>query len=289
VRILLTGRNGQVGWELERALVSIGEVVAFDRQTLDLANPEQVTACVRKTRPDVIVNAAAYTAVDTAESEPDTAMAINGTAPGILADEAKRLGSLLVHYSTDYVFDGSKDRPYTEQDPPNPINVYGKTKLAGERAIQDSGCRHVILRTAWVYADRGKNFLLSILRLAKEKPELRVVDDQHGAPTWARDIAGASVKILEQPIQPDGVYHLTAAGDTTWCGFARAIIKARGLETSVVPIASSEYPVAAVRPMNSLLSNVKLNDTFGFCLPDWSTGLHQSLALPTRETSCDRQ
>jgi dTDP-4-dehydrorhamnose reductase len=258
--------------------VSIGEVVAFDRQTLDLANPEQVTACVRKTRPDVIVNAAAYTAVDAAESESDTAMAINGTAPGILAEEAKRLGSLLVHYSTDYVFDGSKDRPYTEQDPPNPINVYGKTKLAGERAVQDSGCRHVILRTAWVYADRGKNFLLSILRLAKEKPELRVVDDQYGAPTWARDIAGASVRILEQPIQPDGVYHLTAAGDTTWCGFARAIIKVQGLQTRVVPIASSEYPFAAARPTNSLLFNTKLSDTFGFSLAEWSAGLNQCLA-----------
>lgn len=282
MRFLLTGRNGQVGWELERALASLGEVIACDRQALDLAKPEQIVARVRETRPDVIVNAAAYTAVDLAEQEPGQAMAINGTAPGILAEEARRLGSLLVHYSTDYVFNGKKDSPYTEEDLPDPISVYGKTKLTGERAIRESGCRHLILRTAWVYSDRGKNFLLTILRLAKEKPELRVVDDQHGAPTWARDIAAASVKILQHQTQPDGIFHLTAAGDTTWCRFAKAIISASGLQTPVVPIASSEYPVAAARPANSLLSNAKLRDTFGFSLGEWSAGLNQCLAAPSQ-------
>ena len=285
MKFLLTGRNGQVGWELERSLASVGEVIACDRQALDLAKPEQIVARVRDTRPDVIVNAAAYTAVDLAEKEPEAAMAINGTAPGILAEEAKRLGSLLVHYSTDYVFDGTKASPYTEDDLPEPISIYGKTKLAGERAIQECGGRHLILRTAWVYSHRGKNFLLTILRLAQEKPELQVVDDQHGSPTWAREIAAASARILGHPAQPDGVYHLTAAGDTTWCGFARAIIDARGLHTPVVPISSSEYPAAAARPTNSLLSNAKLRDTFGFNLPEWSAGLNQCLASPSQASS----
>jgi len=284
MKILLTGRHGQVGWDLERAIASVGDVIAFDRHTLDLAKPEQIVARVREVKPQVIVNAAAYTGVDAAEKEPEIAMAINGVAPGILAEEAKRLGALLVHYSTDYVFDGIKSSPYMEQDVPNPINVYGKTKLAGETAVQESGCRHIILRTAWVYSYRGKNFLRTILRLAKEKPELRVVDDQHGAPTWAHEIAGVSAKILENPAQPDGVYHLTASGDTTWCGFARAIIELRALQTAVLPIESSEYPAVAARPANSLLSNSKLHDTFGLALPHWSTGLRQCLAALSSES-----
>jgi dTDP-4-dehydrorhamnose reductase len=285
MRILLIGRNGQIGWELERNLVPLGEIVACSRKELDLVEPEQIVAPVREVKPDVIVNAAAYTAVDAAENDVDVAMAVNGSAPGVLAQEAKRLGALLVHYSTDYVFDGTKIDPYTEDDAPNPINVYGKTKLAGERAIQESGCRHLILRTSWVYSDRATNFLLTILRLMREEQELRIVDDQHGAPTWARDIAGASVKILKHPTEPHGIYHLTAAGDMTWCGFARAIIEARGMHTPVVPIASSDYALAAVRPTNSLLSNAKLRDTFGFCLPEWSAGLNQCLTSPSRAIS----
>jgi len=290
VRILLTGRNGQIGWELERALAPIGDVIALDRQMLDLAKPDELITRIREIKPDVIVNAAAYTAVDTAEKELDLAMAINGIAPGILAREAKRLGALLVHYSTDYVFDGSKESPYTEQDAPNPINVYGKTKLAGERAVKESGCRYLILRTAWVYSDRGRNFLLTILRLAKEKPELRVVGDQHGAPTWARDIANASLRILSSADRPDGIYHLTAAGDTTWCVFASHIFKVQGMQTQVVPIISSEYLVAAARPANSLLSNAKLHDAFGVRLPAWHDGLKRCLATfgSEAETVCDR-
>jgi dTDP-4-dehydrorhamnose reductase len=288
MRILLTGRNGQVGWELERAFASFGDVVAFDRQNLDLANPDQIVSRVRDTRPDVILNAAAYTAVDQAEQEPELAMAINGSAPGILADQAKRLGALLVHYSTDYVFDGKKASPYTEDDTPNPINIYGKSKLAGERAVRESGCRHLIFRTAWVYSDRGRNFLLSILRLAKEKPELRVVDDQHGAPTWARDIARASLKILEDASQPEGTYHLTAAGDTTWCGFATNIVARRGFLARVVPIKSSEYPMPAARPANSLLSGARLHRVFGFSLREWRMGLDECLATFAGATSDPR-
>jgi len=183
VKIFLTGCNGQVGWELNRSLSALGEVLAFDRHGLDLENPDELVSRVREARPDLIVNAAAYTAVDAAEKGPERAMAVNGTAPGILAEEAGRLGALLVHYSTGYVFDGSKRSPYTEDDAPNPANVYGKTKLAGEEAIRSSGCRHLVLRTAWVYSDRGRNFLVTMLRLARDKPELRVVNDQTGAPT----------------------------------------------------------------------------------------------------------
>jgi dTDP-4-dehydrorhamnose reductase len=199
VKILLTGPTGQVGWELAPQLSRLGEVIAPDRQALDLADADAIGALVRELRPDVIVNAAAYTAVDRAESEPDLALAINGTAPGVLADEAKRLGALLVHYSTDYVFDGAKVEPYTEDDTPNPLSVYGRSKLDGERAIQASGCRHLILRTSWVYATRGRNFLLTMLRLGAERPELRVVGDQRGAPTWARDIAGRDRAAARQP------------------------------------------------------------------------------------------
>ena len=194
MRILLTGRTGQVGWELERRLLPLGQLVAFDRVSLDLASPDQIVARVREVRPDLIVNAAAYTAVDRAETEPRLAAQVNATAPRILAEEASRLGAALIHYSTDYVFDGTKSTPYIESDSPNPLNAYGKSKLEGERSIQASGCRHLILRTSWVYGLRGTNFLVTILRLARERPELRVVDDQIGAPTWCRDVAGATAE-----------------------------------------------------------------------------------------------
>ena len=287
MKFLLTGRNGQVGWELERSLASVGEVIAFDRQTLDLEKPDQIVACVRETRPDVIVNAAAYTAVDLAEKESDRAMAINGTAPGILAGEAKRLGSLLVHYSTDYVFDGEKGSPYTEEDLPNPISVYGKTKLAGERSVQASGCRHLMLRTSWVYSARGHNFLLTMLRLAKERPELRVVEDQRGSPSWAGQIAVATARVLQDADVSEGTFHLSAASETTWFGFAGAILERSGLRTPVLPISSSDYPMAATRPAYSVLDNTKFSDTFGFPLPDWSVGLDQCLASLREQAFCD--
>ena len=280
MKILLAGRNGQVGWELEPRLARLGELVALDRSGLDLGDPGAVRSRVRELRPDVIVNAAAYTAVDRAESEPGLAFAINAAAPGVLADEAKRLGALLVHYSTDYVFDGTKAAPYTESDEPNPLSVYGRSKLAGERAIRASGCRYLILRTSWVYAGRGRNFLLTMLRLGAERPELRVVDDQHGAPTWARDIAEATVTLLERSVE--GLFHLTAAGETTWHGFAGAIMRLAGLTPVVRAIRSDEYPVAARRPANSVLDNAQVRAAGGVVMPAWEESLGRCLAEARR-------
>ena len=299
MKILLTGKNGQVGWELERSLQPLGQVIAFDRTGLDLANPDSIRAAIREIKPDLIVNAAAYTAVDKAESEPELAMAINGIAPGVMAEEAKRLGAAIVHYSTDYVFDGTKTEPYTEDDVPNPINVYGKTKLAGEQAIQAVGVPHLIFRTSWVYGVRGKNFMRTILRLAKERDELRIVDDQLGAPTWCRMIAETTAQALAQ--HPSlrahsslfrggelaGVYHLTAGGQATWYRFAKAILENAasripadfGLDRrshvlpQLTPITTDEYPLPAKRPVNSLLSNRRLNTQFGLTLQDWSMSL----------------
>ena len=277
-RILLTGRNGQVGWELERTLAPLAEIIAHDRAGLDLADLDRIRTVVRETRPDIIVNAAAYTAVDKAESEPDLAMAINGTAPGVLAEETKRLGALLVHYSTDYVFDGTKPAPYTEEDTPNPINAYGRSKLAGELAIQAVGGRHLILRTSWVYSLRGHNFLNTILRLAAERDELRIVDDQIGAPTWSHAIAEATGRLLALPQPPEGLYHLSASGETSWHGFAKAIVATRGLATAVVPIPASDYPLPARRPANSRLDNCRLRKATGVALGDWQAQLALCLA-----------
>ena len=247
MRILLSGRNGQVGRELERSLAPLGEVIATDRAMLDLADAEAIRRMVRETKPGVVVNAAAYTAVDRAESEPEAAMRINGTAPGVFAEEAGRLGALLVHYSTDYVFDGTKATPYVEEDPTHPLNVYGRSKLEGERAIHASGCRHVVLRTSWIYSARGSNFLRAILRRAREQSELRVVNDQIGAPTSAAAIARATALILGRT-GPEGVFHASASGQTSWHGFAEAIVKSAGLPTRVVGIRSQDYPSAARRP-----------------------------------------
>ena len=277
MKILLTGPTGQVGWELAPRLGALGEVVALDRPALDLADGDAaIRARVRELRPDVIVNAAAYTAVDRAESEPELASAINGVAPGVLAEEAKRIDALLIHYSTDYVFDGAKAGPYTEEDAPNPLSVYGRTKLEGERAIQASGCRHLILRTSWVYASRGHNFLLTMLRLGAERPELRVVDDQRGAPTWARDIADATVKLLAAP--PTGLFHLTAAGETTWHGFTTEIFRRTALTPVVKPIHAAAYPTAARRPANSVLDTAKLRRATGIAIPPWTDRLAACLA-----------
>jgi dTDP-4-dehydrorhamnose reductase len=289
MKILLTGTNGQVGWELQRTLAPLGQVVAVDRRMLDLGNPDSIRAVIRAVKPDLIVNPAAYTAVDKAESEPELAMAVNGIAPGIMAEEAKKLGAAMIHYSTDYVFDGSKTSPYTEEDIPNPINVYGKTKLAGEQAIQAVGVPHLILRTSWVYGMRGKNFLLTILRLAKEREELKIVDDQIGAPTWSRMIAEATAQILAQGVLPltphasllaqySGIYNLTAAGRTSWCGFAQAIVENAQAGTRVMPIPTADYPLPAPRPLFSLLASDKLTETFGMKLPSWDDSLALCMA-----------
>lgn len=279
MRILLTGRNGQVGWELAGALTPIGEVVALDRASLDLGDADAIRRVMREVRPEVLVNAAAYTAVDRAEAEPEVASRVNAVAPGILAEEARGRGTLLIHYSTDYVFDGEKDAPYTEEDPPNPLSTYGRSKLAGEVAIQASGCRHVILRTSWVYSSRGGNFLRTILRLARERPELQVVDDQFGAPTAAIAIARATAAILRNP-SSEGLFHMSAGGSTSWHGFAQTILAHESPSTRLVPIPSKDYPSAARRPRNSLLDNSRLQQSFGIVLADWRTQLREVLAQP---------
>lgn len=293
MRILLTGANGQIGWELRRTLATLGELRAMDRRAMDLTDPESVRRGIRESGPQVIVNAAAYTAVDRAESEPELAAAVNAEAPALMASEAARIGALLVHYSTDYVFDGTKEGAYDEEDQPNPLNVYGRTKLAGEAAIREAGIPHLIFRTSWVYSGRGRNFMLTILRLARERDELRIVDDQIGAPTWSRMVAEATAQILAR-LKPfdgalkdlagcGGLYHLSAAGRTSWCGFANAIldqVRAAGIEDAVdfrarriVPIPTHEYPTPARRPKNSVLSNDKLLRAFGIALPDWACSL----------------
>ena len=280
MKILLTGASGQVGYELERSLQALGEVVAVDRARMDLSDLDQVRDVVRQVRPGLIVNPAAYTAVDKAESEPELAHRINALAPGVMAAEARVLGAAMVHYSTDYVFDGSKQGAYAETDPTNPINVYGHSKLAGEQAIAAAGIDHLILRTSWVYGMRGKNFLLTMLRLARERDSLRVVADQHGAPTWSRTIADTTAAILAQARSGGaqwwennrGIYHLSGQGRTTWHGFTEAIIAQAGLGCRVAPITSAEYPVPAARPANSLMSSQKLMENL--CnLPQWDAAL----------------
>ena len=281
MKILLTGKDGMVGWELARALPALGEVAAFSRAELDLANPDQIVDRVRAVKPDVIVNAAAYTAVDKAETDQQQSMLVNAAGPGFLAAEAQARGALLVHYSTDYVFDGTKTNPYVETDPTNPLSVYGRSKLAGEQAIQAVGGRHLIFRTSWVYANRGRNFLLTMLKLGREKPVLRVVDDQRGAPTWAHDIAAATVAVLKHRNPESGVYHMTAGGETTWCGFAREIFRLAGIQTPVEAITTAEYPTPARRPGNSVLANGQLASAFNVRLPVWRESLERCLAERT--------
>jgi len=288
VRILLTGANGQVGSELRRSLAPLGEVVAFDRAGLDLAQPDVVIARVRDVAPQAIVNAGAYTAVDKAESEPEAASAINAKAPRVLAEEARRLGAILVHYSTDYVFDGEKASPYTEADTPDPLSVYGRSKLEGERAVIASGCRHLTLRTSWVYGTRGRNFLLTMLRFAGEGRALRVVDDQIGAPTWCREIADATAALLARPDPAapgaDGLYHLSADGFTSWFGFARAIFDSPELvrlgiaRPTLEAIPTSEYPTPARRPRNSRLDCSRLESRAGLRLAPWDEALGGAMA-----------
>ena len=299
IRALVTGCRGQVGAELVRSLEGRADVVARDRAALDLADPGAIIRCVREERPRLILNAGAYTAVDKAESELEAARAVNAHGPGVLAEEAKRSGALLVHFSTDYVFDGTKKTPYCETDSTNPVNAYGLTKLEGEAAIAASRCDHLVLRTSWVYGPRGKNFLLTMLRLAATQSEIRVVDDQHGAPTSSRQIARAVVDLVmgadcERPIvegdlgrlrAASGLYHASAAGATTWFEFARAIFAEHAHRPGraftvprVVAISTREYPTPARRPANSVLSCAKLAEAFGVRLADWREGLRETIS-----------
>jgi dTDP-4-dehydrorhamnose reductase len=273
---------------LKRSLACLGEVAACDRSQLDLARVDSLRAAVREIAPTVIVNAAAYTAVDKAESEPAVADAINGVAPGILAEEAKRLGARLIHYSTDYVFDGSKATPYTEEDSPAPLSAYGRSKLAGEQAIAAAGVRHLIFRTSWVFGLHGANFVKTMLRLGRRScetgDELRVVGDQIGAPTWTRHLADITALILARKEHPDGLYHLAAAGDTSWHGYAEAIFaeaQRSGLmekSPAVRRITSADYPLPAQRPANSRLDCAKFRGDFKLALPDWRIGLADCIA-----------
>jgi dTDP-4-dehydrorhamnose reductase len=283
-KILIFGRVGQVGWELRHKLACLGQVSSVDFPEIDFSKPDTIRDAVRAVEPTVIVNAAAYTAVDKAEAAPEPAWAINATGPGVIAEEAKRLGALMVHYSTDYVYDGSKQGPWVETDKPNPLNVYGETKLAGDEAIAAVGGDYLILRTSWVYGARGGNFLLTMLRLAKERPELRIVDDQTGSPTTSECIAQATADILSQLIGPggerggglagrSGVYHLTSSGATTWFGFAKEFLSKQAACPKLTPIPASEYPVPAKRPVNSVLSCDRIAETFGVRMPSWELAL----------------
>lgn len=285
MRILISGRSGQVSRELQHRLAPLGELLVLGRDRLDLAQPERIRQQVRSLRPDLIINAAAYTAVDEAESEQQTAFAINAVAPGIFAEEALALDIPLIHYSTDYVFDGSKVGPYSEEDTPNPLSVYGRSKLAGERAITAVSGKHLILRTSWVYSTHGRNFLLTMQRLLQEKSELCVVDDQIGAPTWAGTVANSTGSLIGRWQSGNavkwGTYHLTAQGETSWFGFAQAIGEALRREgktcAKLIPIAASEYPTAATRPLNSRLDCSRLMRDWGVCQPDWQSALRECL------------
>ncbi len=291
MKILLLGKNGQVGWELQRALAPLGELVALDREGADglcgdLSRPDDLARTVRNLAPDIIVNAAAYTAVDKAEGDADQARRINAEAVGALAAEAASLDALLVHYSTDYVFDGSGSTPWREGDAPAPLSVYGRTKLEGEQAIVASGCRHLIFRTSWVYAARGHNFARTMLRLAAERERLTVIDDQHGAPTGAELIADVTAHALRATLpRPElgGLYHLAASGETTWHGYATYVIEqarllGRGLTVQeIAPIPTSAYPTPATRPLNSRLDTSRLTAAFDLTLPHWSVGVARML------------
>jgi len=293
MKILLLGKNGQVGWELQRSLAPLGDIVALDFDSTgplraDFAAPETLAATVRAVAPQLIVNAAAHTAVDKAEAEPDLALAINATAPGIIAREARALGAWLVHYSTDYVFDGSGSAPWTEDAPIGPLNVYGRTKLEGEMAIRASGCRHLILRTSWVYATRGSNFARTMLRLAAERGALDVIDDQIGAPTGAdllADITAHAARMAMARPELGGTYHAAASGETSWCGYARHVVgfareagqALKATPETVRPVPTSVYPTPAKRPHNSRLDTTKLRATFDLTLPSWQSGVERML------------
>ena len=287
--ILLTGKTGQVGWELQHTLAPLGILIALGRDKMDHANPDSIRSAIRDTKPDVIVNAAGYTTVDKAEGEGELVTRVNAVAPGIIAEEAKRISAVLVHYSTDYVYDGEQKRPYTEDDAPNPVNTYGKSKLAGERAIQAVGGAHLILRTSWVYSARSSNFVLDILRLAREKPVLSVVSDQFGSPSWARALAESTADLLRKQHLMQGrggVYHLSATGQASRCEFARAIIRIMKEYTGtkdgwaeIIPITTAQYPpLPASRPLNPVTDKSRIKRVFGIEMPDWESQLRSFLA-----------
>jgi dTDP-4-dehydrorhamnose reductase len=286
-RILLIGRIGQVGWELRRTLAPLAQVACVDIPEIDLTSGDSIRRWVAEARPNIVINAAAYTAVDKAESEPDKAMKINGVAPGILAEAAKKSGALLVHYSTDYIFDGAKTNPYVETDSPNPLGAYGRSKLAGDEAVRAIGGAHLIFRLCWVYGARGQNFMLTIMRLAREREKLRVVADQMGCPTWSRMIAETTALALRQAVAArdwiafSGTYHLASSGVTSWQGFAQAIVNlmpAEGRKCSEVEaVKTPEYPTPAKRPAYSVLGCSKLERVFGLRLPHWEDSLRQAM------------
>lgn len=285
--ILLIGKNGQVGWELQSALTTAGKVMALDRGQMDLTQTDAIRNVVRQAAPDVIVNAAGYTSVDKAQSEPALAMQVNAAAPAILAQEARRIGALLVHYSTDYVYDGMRSAPYVEDDTPNPVNAYGKSKLEGEKAIAEAGCAHLILRTSWIYSAHHSNFVLTMLRLAREQKEIAVVDDQIGSPTAAGELANATAQLIARfnaPGKQSGIYHLSAEGYTSRYNFAKKIIEAAkalsgeyGGWAMVRPTSTAEYPLPAQRPLNVRTSKEKVKRVFGVAMPDWEHLLKMNL------------
>ena len=286
--ILLTGKTGQVGWELQRALAPLGKLIAFSRGEMDHTNPDSIRSAIRNAKPDVIVNAAGYTTVDKAEGEADLAARVNAVAPGIIAEEAKRMGAALVHYSTDYVYDGRLPRPYTEDDAPNPVNTYGKSKLAGEQAIQAAGGAHLILRTSWIYSERGSNFVLAIRRLAREKQVLSVVSDQVGSPSWARSLAEATAALLRKQDRiraHAGIYHLSAAGYTSRYDFAVAIVRIlkeiSGIAdgwAELVPVTTDQYPpLPASRPLNPATDKSRIKRVFDVEMPGWEPQLRSFL------------
>lgn len=299
MKILLFGKNGQVGWELQRSLAPLGELVALDHDSRemcgDFTNPDELARTVRTVKPDVIVNAAAHTAVDKAESEADLARTINALAPGVLAQEAKRANAWLIHYSTDYVFDGSGKKPWLESDATAPLNVYGVTKLEGEQLIQQSGCKHLIFRTSWVYGARGGNFAKTMLRLAKERDSLSVIDDQIGAPTGAdllADITAHAIRTAQQRPEVSGLYHLVAAGEISWHGYASFVIdfaRRNGIALKVAPdaikpVPTSAFPTPAMRPHNSRMDAAKLQRTFGLKIPSWEIGVERMLSEVLEKT-----
>jgi len=291
MRILLTGKTGQVGWELNRALSKIGTVSALDRNQMDLSKPETLRTVIREVKPNIIINSAAYTAVDKAESEPELAMTVNGIAPGVIAREAKKIGAGMVHYSTDYVFDGKAMSPYVENDLACPLGVYGKSKLAGDNEIIQAGIPHIIFRTGWVYSLRGSNFLLTMQKLAQTKNEIKVVDDQRGSPTWSRSIAEGTAQILgqcfskSQKFSHSGIFNMSCGGESSWFGFAKKILETSGLlkNTELIPIPTTEYPTPAIRPKNTLLSNRKLKQTFHYEMPYWQDALRDCLGNTSKE------
>jgi dTDP-4-dehydrorhamnose reductase len=298
-RILLIGKTGQVGWELQKTLAPLGTVIALDRSRMELADLDSIRRQIRDEKPEIIVNAAGYTMVDKAEVEPELAMLINATAPGVMAEEAKRIGALLTHYSTDYVFDGMQGTPYIETDEPNPLNVYGKSKLQGERAIAASGCAHLILRASWIYSDRGTNFVLTMLRLARERRELSVVDDQIGSPTWAHSLAQITAELLGRIAHAEnetGIYHLSATGCTSRYQFAKKIVEiAQEISgdsngwAEVHSTTTANYPLPAARPLSAATSKRKLKEVFGISMPHWEAQLRECLVPLIKDASIRRR